>query len=138
MSSTKSVTLATTRQGSHEPCPCGCSPCPDDGCRLECLTRPRFFCGQLLTDRDLEALTGWTRDRLALARFRHGWGVVCGLDVRCDPDPRRPAGVIVSPGYAVSCCGQDVVLCEEAKLDLREACREDEEPCAQLRWTSLG
>jgi hypothetical protein len=138
MSSTKSLTLATTRQGSHEPCPCGCSPCPEDGCKLECLTRPRFFCGQLLTDRDLEALTGWTRDRLALARFRHGWGVACGLDVRCDPDPKRPAGVIVSPGYAVSCCGQDVVLCEEARLDLREACREDEEPCVQVRWTSLG
>jgi len=140
MSSTKSVTLATTRQGSHEPCPCGCSPCPDDGCGLECLARPRFFCGQLLTDQDLEVLVGWTRDRLALSRYRHGWGVVCGLDVHCDPDPKRPAGVIVSPGYAVSCCGDDIVLCEEAKLDLRDACREDEEPCTtdlRLRWTSL-
>lgn len=129
----RSLTLATTRQGSHEPCPCGCSPCPDDGCRLDCLTRPRFFCGQLLTDQDLEALTGWTRDRLALSRYRDGWGVACGLDVRCDPDPRRPAGVIVSPGYAVSCCGQDVVLCEEARLDLGKACGEDEDPCADLR-----
>jgi hypothetical protein len=136
MSSTpRSLDIATTRQGSHEPCPCGCSPCADDGCKLECPTRPRFFCGQLLTDQDLEALTGWTRARLALSRYRDGWGVACGLGVRCDPDPKRPAGIIVSPGYAVSCCGEDIVLCEEAKLDLSKACRED--PCAEVQRTSL-
>ena len=22
-------------------CPCGCAPCPDEGCDLECLIRPR-------------------------------------------------------------------------------------------------
>ncbi len=138
-STTRSLDMATTRQGSHEPCPCGCSPCADDGCKLECPTRPRFFCGQLLTDQDLEALTGWTRGRLALSRYRDGWGVACGLDVRCDPDPKAPAGVIVSPGYAVSCCGEDIVLCKEAKLDLSKACREDKDPCAaEQRWTSMG
>jgi hypothetical protein len=125
-----SVTLATTPES---PCPCGCSPCPDTGCKLECGTRPRFFCGQLLTDQDLEALVGWTRGRLALSRFRHGWGVACGLDVHADPDPKQPARVLVSPGYAVSCCGDDVVLCAEAGLDLRDACREDKDPCADLR-----
>ena len=133
MTSNHSVTLATTREGSAAPCPCGCSGGPDTACKLECTVRPRFFCGQLLTDQDLEALAGWTRQRLALSRYRDGWGVVCGLEVRCDPDPRQPARVLVSRGYAVSCCGDDVVLCEETGLDLREVCREDKDPCADLR-----
>jgi hypothetical protein len=130
MSTIRSVTLATTPES---PCPCGCSPCTETGCKLECGARPRFFCGQLLTDQDLESLVGWTRDRLALSRFRHGWGVACGLEVRRDPDPRQPARVLVSPGYAVSCCGDDVVVCAEAGLDLRDACRDDKDPCADLR-----
>jgi predicted flap endonuclease-1-like 5' DNA nuclease len=95
--------------------------------------QPRFFCGQLLTDHDLTALVGWTRDKFALARRRDGWGVVCGLDVRCASDARNPLRVRVTPGYAVSCCGDDIVVCEEATLDLSDACREEEDPCADLR-----
>ena len=40
------------------------------------------------------------RQGLRLGRFRHGWGIVCGLDVRCDPTCE--GGVVVEPGYAVS------------------------------------
>ena len=38
------------------PCPCGCVECEDTCCSLDCLVQPRFFHGQLLTDRDLNAL----------------------------------------------------------------------------------
>jgi hypothetical protein len=103
---------STAARGATAPtkqCPCGCAPCKDGRCELDCLTRPKFFCGQVLTDADLTALVKWTRGRLGLGRFRYGWGVVCGLDVHCAPDDR--AAVIVEPGYAVDCCGEDVVVC---------------------------
>ena len=57
---------------------------------LPMLVRPRFFAGQLLTDRDLTALEQWVDSRLGLVRHRHGWGVVCGLTVQFDPkDPGK-------------------------------------------------
>jgi hypothetical protein len=107
-------------------CRCGCAPC-DDGCRLECLERPRFFCGQLLTDADLAAMVEYTRARLGLVRYRDGWGVVCGLDVRCDA--AKASVVTIGEGYAVSCCGSDIVLCEPAVVDLSDACRPPASPC---------
>jgi hypothetical protein len=81
----------------------------------------------VLSDSDLTALVDWTRARLDLQRHRHGWGVVCGLDVRCDPD--HPGGVVVLPGYAVGCCGEDIVLCDLEKVDLTACCGTDS-PCA--------
>jgi Helix-hairpin-helix domain len=102
-------------------------PCPESCCSLEALVRPRFFCGQLLTDQDLMALIGWTQDKLRLGRFRRGWGVVCGLDVRCDPTCE--GGVVVEPGYAVSCCGDDIVVPTERCFDLEPWCRRKPDPC---------
>jgi hypothetical protein len=77
------------------------------------------------------ALLGWTQDKLRLTRYRHGWGVVCGLEVRCDPE--QASGVIVEPGYAVSCCGDDIIVCEPTAFDLSDACREEKDPCAELK-----
>ncbi|MBI3785369.1 MAG: hypothetical protein HY270_18410 [Deltaproteobacteria bacterium] len=108
-------------------CTCGCVPCAETCCSLDCIERPRFFCGQLLTDQDLTALVDWTRDKLRLNRFRDGWGVVCGFDVRSDPKNR--AGVIIGPGYALSCCGDDLVACEDFKLDLSGVCKNQNGPC---------
>ncbi len=109
------------------PCPCGCAPGGEAYCKLEGPLRPRFFCGQLLTDEDLTTMVDWTAGKFRLQRFRDGWGVACGLDVRCDPD--NPQGVIVGAGYTVSCCGDDIVVGTDQKLDLSAALR-DEDPCA--------
>jgi hypothetical protein len=123
-----SVTLAT-RQQSAQPCACGCADCSSVGCSLDCLERPRFFCGQLLTDRDLTALIGWTQAKLRLSRFRAGWGVVCGLELRRAPG--TPASVLLGPGYAVSSCGDDIVVCADSSpLDLSKACTSADERCA--------
>jgi hypothetical protein len=141
------VTASTTfhvaegRKEDHREggCPCGCAPC-EGGCGLDCLERPRYFCGQLLTDSDLTALVEWTRARLGLVRFRDGWGVVCGLDVRCDP--RKPSAIEIGEGYAVSCCGSDIVVCKPAVVDLSDACRKPkslcEDPCAPKQEDSPG
>jgi predicted flap endonuclease-1-like 5' DNA nuclease len=125
------TTIAPAAYGAAVPagqCPCGCAPCEDDCCRIDCLTRPKFFCGQLLTDADLTALVDWTRGRLGLGRYRHGWGVVCGLDVHCAPDD--PSAVVVEPGYAVDCCGADVVVCRPTTW--RVGGRRDDDACADL------
>jgi hypothetical protein len=130
--------LKAARRGD---CGCGCGGqcgCASRCCDLECLVRPSFFCGQLLTDADLGAMVDWTRNRLALARYRHGWGVICGLDVTCShpggghdccPDPQGGPTVYVNPGYALDCCGNDLVVCEPLAVDLGRICRPIEDPC---------
>lgn len=110
----------------HGGCGCGCD--STEMCGLECLERPAFSAGMVLSDSDLTALVEWTSGRLGLQRLRHGWGVVCGLDVRCDKD--APGRVVVEPGYAVGCCGEDIVLCEPQKVDLTGCCKV-EAPCGE-------
>src|SRR5258708_35156071 len=103
------MALTMQEQAAKKPCGCGCTAHEETCCGLDRLTKPRFFCGQLLTDQDMTALVAWTQNKLGLSRFRHGWGVVCGLDVRCDRT--YPASVMVTPGYAVGCCGEGLVGC---------------------------
>lgn len=100
------------------PLPSGpsCQPCPDCG-GLTCLCRPRFFAGQLLTEKDLNQLDSYIKAKNQLHnRYLFGSGVVCGLEVRCGP---CGDGVTVTPGYALSPCGDDIVVC---KLDQVDVC----------------
>jgi hypothetical protein len=122
---------------------CGCGGTEGRCCGLECLERPNFYCGQLLTDADLSAVVQWTRDRLSLQRYRDGWGVVCGLEVTCsEPEGgcgcgcRTPKGsmVWINNGYAVDCCGNDLVVCEPMCVDLSSVCRPADDPCADPCW----
>ncbi|MEJ5990258.1 hypothetical protein WG902_09685 [Ramlibacter sp. PS3R-8] len=84
---------------------------------LQCLCRPRFFPGQLLSDEDLNRLQRYVIDKNRLRnRYLHGWGVACGLEVTCDPC--AAGGVIVRSGYALSPCGDDIVLCNDQAVDL--------------------
>jgi hypothetical protein len=85
--------------------------------------RPRFFAGQLLTEDDLGALTAYVtaKDRLH-NRYLFGAGVVCGLWVSCDPC--GGATVTVQPGYALDCCGNDLVLACPAPLDVNAMIRD--------------
>ena len=68
-----------------DPCEGDCTPrCPSCG-GLKCYCRPRFFPGQLLTDRELNGLEQYVVDKNRLHnRYLHGWGVACGLEVTCD------------------------------------------------------
>ena len=122
-----------------KPTPCSCADqageqgCaekskPQVCCRLDCLEFPNFHGGQLLTDGDLNHLLEWSRDKFRLRRFTEGWGVVCGLSVGCVPE--QGGRVVVAPGYAVDCCGNDVVLCEPVVLDLSCACDLPRDPCS--------
>jgi hypothetical protein len=114
-----------------DPCEEPCTPrCPACG-GLQCLCRPRFFPGQLLTDDDLNRLERYVVEKNKLHnRYLHGWGVACGLEVVCDPcDPR---GVIVRTGYALSPCGDDIVVCDDQGVDvcdLIDACEPKDPVC---------
>jgi hypothetical protein len=70
----------------------------------------------VLTDEQMNDLELWIRRRSALHRYVEGWGVVAGLAVRCDP--HHPRRVLVGPGYARSCCGDDIVTCEDIAVDV--------------------
>jgi WD40 repeat protein len=53
-------------------------------------------------------------------KYLHGWGIVCGLEVTCGPDPvgtpRRHA--TVNTGRAIDCNGNDVIADTSQTLDV--------------------
>ncbi len=100
------------------------TPKPQTACSccggLECIEKPRFFAGQLLTDLDLQAAMNYVSAKSRLHnRYLFGAGVVCGLTVHCDPC--SDTKVIVDPGYALDCLGNDIVVCSPATFDVKEA-----------------
>ena len=103
--------------------------CPVCG-GLECLCRPRFFAGQLLTEEDLNRLENYIVGKNKLHnRYLHGWGVVCGLEVSCH---QCKGFVTVRSGYALSPCGDDIVLCDEQAVNVCELiqnCRQQQFEC---------
>ncbi|MDX1413875.1 MAG: hypothetical protein R3293_06770 [Candidatus Promineifilaceae bacterium] len=65
-----------------------------------------------------------------MQRYKSGWGVVCGLDVR--RSARDEDQLVVSAGYAVSCCGDDLVLCSDELVDPGKICLPQADPCEEL------
>ena len=77
--------------------------------------RPHFFNGKLLTADDLQREQDYFRGKSALHnRFLHGWGIVAGLDVTVDQE----ATAVVSPGLALDCAGNELVLPEPERIAL--------------------
>jgi hypothetical protein len=125
---------ATSQKASKSPCGCGCSGgktttsgscgCSECAtCQGQGYTRPLFFAGQLLTEDDLQQLTDYVvaKNRLH-TRYLAGSGVVCGLEVICEPC--GGGKVIVNPGYALDCCGNDIVLSCPQTLDINKMVRD--------------
>jgi hypothetical protein len=108
--------LYLKRQGqSPTACPQQPERCSTCG-MLECLCRPRFFAGQILQADDLNRLDAYIRGKNRLHnRQLHGWGVVNGLEVTCNP---CGDGVAVGCGYALSPCGDDIVVCDAVSVDI--------------------
>lgn len=77
--------------------------------------RPRFFTGKLLSAEDLQAEQDYVRGKVRLHnRFLHGWGIVTGLGVTVD----RGTTVTVSPGFALDCAGNELVLAATEQVSL--------------------
>lgn len=97
---------------------------PEGGCLdVPDLARLEYFHGQLLSAADLRTEQSYFREKLKLHnRCLHGHGVVCGLEVRAVEvcDPKRPGpNFIVSPGIALDCHGNEVILRRPQPLNLR-------------------
>jgi hypothetical protein len=106
---------AATTKAALLPAGPGCQPCPDCG-GLECLCRPRFFAGQLLTEQDLNRLENYILAKNRLHnRYLVGHGVVCGLQVTCSPCANT---ISVSDGYAIDPCGNDIIVCSPDTVDI--------------------
>lgn len=106
-------------QGGQQP-GCGCGRASATGvARDGAFTRPVFFDGQLLTSDDLQALVTYSRGKHRLHnRYVVGSGVVCGLEVVCSRT--APGSVVVRSGYALDCCGNDIVVACDQQVDLME------------------
>ena len=108
---------------AQEQAPVACPVCGG----LQCLCRPRFFAGQLLTEEDLNHLERYIIEKNKLHnRYLHGPGVVCGLQVVCH---ECEGWVTVQQGYAIDPCGNDVIVCEDYPFNVIQAIRE----CRQVQ-----
>jgi hypothetical protein len=94
---------------------CSCPACTG----LQCLDRPRFFAGQLLSEAELNGEIDYVLAKQRLHnRYLHGVGTVCGLEVVCS---NCDGQVVIKPGYAIDPCGNDIIVCQEQQFDVLKA-----------------
>jgi len=101
-------------------CGCGCHDHAVESCgccKLTCFERPKYFCGQLLSDADLTLQETYFREKNKLYhRTMDGFGVVCGLRMTCDVQCK--GHIIIGDGYAIDACGNDLVVCEPRSFNV--------------------
>ena len=95
-------------------------------CKIPFFERNNYFFGKLMTVRDYFAEQCYFNEkRWLINRMVHGWGIVCGLDVK--RIPKDPADhnkgyfdtkVKVTEGLAIDCCGREILVCEDQYIDL--------------------
>ncbi len=79
--------------------------------------RTRFFDGMFLTQADLETEQRFWRIKRRLTNRALGEGVVWGLRLDWKGDKKRSFSL--SPGYALDCCGNDLIV--ECPIEISEA-----------------
>ena len=78
------------------------------------IDRPCFYPGQILTADDLRGILDYCHDKERLHnRFLHGWGIVTGLSVLIEKGT-----VVVSPGIALDCAGNELILPQSESISL--------------------
>ncbi|GGL14619.1 collagen-like protein [Nocardia jinanensis] len=93
-----------------------------DTCGNPQLSRNLWWVGKLMTERDLTDEQSYQLGKITRHnRYLHGLGIVCGLDVHEHPNPAcRPDYLVVSPGAALDCCGNEILLTHEEVVPIRE------------------
>ena len=80
----------------------------------ENLQRPKYNNGQVLTANDLADEQQYFIEKFKRHnRYLHGWGIISGLTILI-----RNKEILVEPGYAIDCAGNEIVLNERLKCDL--------------------
>ena len=99
--------------------------------------RLKFFHGMLLDDKDLNVEQQYHIEKRKLHnRMLHGWGVVCGLDIEWKAGDNS---FIVTPGMALDCHGNEIVVCENVTVALNDStCLSGKTQAAAARQTSRG
>jgi hypothetical protein len=93
--------------------------------------RVRYFPRQLITADDMRAEQDYFRERLRRHnRYLHGWGVVCGCEVKLAVDKDHPWRVRVCGGYLITPGGDEVQISEAVDFDLAVEARRPADPCA--------
>ncbi|MGD2205984.1 MAG: hypothetical protein PVH17_04315, partial [Anaerolineae bacterium] len=89
-------------------------------CGLRPFERNRYFDGKLLTTRDFQDEQDYLRGKDKLHNsLLHGYGTVCGLKVAEHPIRAcQHRYVVLEPGLALDCCGREIIVAEETKVDL--------------------
>lgn len=97
---------------------CGCAPCPT--CEPQTPLRNHYFFGKLMDVPDFDVEQRYIVEKFKRHHERlHGTGVVCGLEVTAHPNPAcRNRYVVVRPGAALDCCGNEILVLHEEVLDL--------------------
>lgn len=100
-------------------------------CGLHEPRRNTYFDGKMLLERDFVAEQDYHRGHRHLHNaMLHGTGTVCGLKVIQHPSPDcRREYVVVEPGLALDCCGQEIVVPERSLVRVRHLI--DHEPDLQ-------
>jgi len=94
---------------------CGCG-----SCAIAPFTRNNYFTGKLLLERDFTDEQQYVRDKIRHHNQRlHGTGVVCGLVLVQHPNEDcRTRFVRVTPGTAIDCCGNEILVVSEEDVEL--------------------
>jgi hypothetical protein len=89
-------------------------------CDVLITERLRYFTGRHMAARDFDDEQGYHRThRFLHNKMLHGWGIVCGLQVRPHPKPEcRSQRVVVRCGMAIDCCGRELVVRRDLATDV--------------------
>lgn len=91
--------------------------CPT--CEAQAPTRNNYFTGKLLVERDFTDEQHYFMEKIRLHHQRlHGRGVVCGLRLAAHAEPCDDRYLVLEPGSAIDCCGHDILVAEQAVIDL--------------------
>ena len=94
------------------------------------LERTRYFSKMLVTADDLTKDQNYYLEKRRLHnRLLHGWGIVCGLEVRGNPKSGAPLNVTICPGYALSPQGDEIYVPTEIQFDIERCIVGQSAPC---------
>jgi len=95
------------------------------------LERVRYFPRQLITADDMRLEQEYFLEKQRRHnRFLHGWGIVCGFDVKAHPITGAPWNVDICSGYILGPYGDEIYSSKTVQYDLA-ACNVDAQmdPC---------
>ncbi len=96
-------------------------------CSLTTPKRNNYTDGTLLVANDFQNEQAYHRGLRHLHNAHlHGTGIVCGLDLIEHPAPGcRPENLVLEPGLALDCCGQEIIVPERTLVPVSELLDQD-------------